>query len=363
VHRVFGLDARTRFNRFMRYRDVDRPPFYEWLGYWRQTVDRWYGEGLPPGVNVEDFFGFDRREGVPVDYDPIPSFIPKLIEEDDRYIVWQNTFGIVCRDLKVSTSMPNFIEFPVKKPSDWDVLKPRFNPHDPRRLPKYWGEELFEYYRSLTHPLAMGFIGFFGFARNLMGLQRLLIAFYRDPELVRDIMDHWAWFCVEMAKTVLGKVKVDYATIWEDMSYNRGPHISPRLFEEFMLPCYRRLTSTLRSLGVDLIMVDTDGNFEALIPLFIEGGVNCFYPLEAAAYMDAVKLRKEYGRDLRLIGNVDKRALAAGFKTIDREIERVKPLIEEGGYIVSVDHCVSADIPFKHYAYYIDKIKKMYGLS
>lgn len=357
------MDARTRFNRFMNYLDVDRPPFYEWLGYWRQTVNRWYGEGLPPGVSVEDYFGFDRIEGVPVDYDPIPSFIPKLIREDYRYIVWQSTFGIVYKDLKVSTSIPSFIEFPVKNPEDWEILKPRFNPHDPRRLPKYWGEELFEHYRGLNYPLGIEFTGFFGFARNLMGLNRLLVAFYKTPELVRDMMEHWSWFCVEIAKRVLSKVRVDYATIWEDMSYNRGPHISPKHFEEFMLPCYKRLTSTLRDYGVELIMVDTDGNFEVLIPLFIEGGVNCFYPLEAASHMDTVRLREKYGRNLRLIGGVDKRALASGFKAINGEVERVKPLIEEGGYIVSVDHCVSADIPFKNYVYYIEKIKKIYGMS
>ncbi|RLE71099.1 MAG: hypothetical protein DRJ43_00470 [Thermoprotei archaeon] len=68
-------------------------------------------------------------------------------------------------------------------------------------------------------------------------------------------------------------------------------------------------------------------------------------PLEVAAGVDAVKLREEYGEKLLLIGNVDKRMLAAGPKAIDGELQRLRPLLEEGGYMLSVDHCVPADVP------------------
>jgi len=158
---------------------------------------------------------------------------------------------------------------------------------------------------------------------------------------------------------VLDKVKPDYVSIWEDMCYKNGPLISPKLFEEFMLPCYKKVTSLIRSKGVDLIMVDTDGNHEPITELFMEGGVNCMYPLEYICELDAVKLREKYGRKLRLVGNIDKMALVAGPKAIDKELERVMLLIEEGGYIVSVDHCVPADVPFQHYVYYIKKLKKI----
>ena len=110
-------------------------------------------------------------------------------------------------------------------------------------------------------------------------------------------------------------------------------------------------------------MVDTDGNHEPITDLFMEGGVNCLYPLEFVCGLDAVKLREKFGRRLLLIGNIDKMALAAGPKYIDRELMRIKPLIEEGGYIPSVDHCVPADVPFQHYVYYIDRLKSILKVS
>jgi len=150
----------------------------------------------------------------------------------------------------------------------------------------------------------------------------------------------------------------DYATIWEDMAYHSGPHISPKQFRKFMLPGYKKITRFLRENGIDVIMVDSDGNNDAIIPCFLEGGVNCLYPLEAASGEDALRLRKKYGRDLILIGNIDKRALAAGGEALEREVGSKLPyLLEEGGYVPSVDHCVSSDISFANYCRYIELLK------
>lgn len=353
------MTYRERFQAWMHYRDVDRAPFYEWLGYWGETLDRWRAEGLPPGVSVHDYFDFDKREAVPIDLGPIPRFVRKTLEETDRYEVFRDYSGIVMKRLKTGTSMPLFIEHPVKDWNDWEKMKERFDPDDPRRLPLTWGEELFEYYATTDRVVGVSVTGFFGYARNMLGLKRLLLYFYRKPDLVADIMEFWSNFLVRLLSKVLEKVKPDYVTIWEDMCYKSGPLISPKLFEEFMLPNYKKVTSLVRSRGVDIVMVDTDGNHEAITDLFMEGGVNCLYPLESASGLDAVKLREKFGRRLLLIGNVDKRALAASPKHIDRELERLAPLLEEGGYIPSVDHAVPADVPFQNYRYYIEKLRKL----
>ncbi len=141
------------------------------------------------------------------------------------------------------------------------------------------------------------------------------------------------------------------------MAYKNGPHISPKLFREFMLPCYKKVTDFVRKRGIDIVMVDTDGNHDVLMPLFLEGGVNCLYPLEVASDMDAVTLRKTYGRKLLLIGNIDKRALTLGREAIRREVEKKLTLTEDGGFIPSIDHAVPSDVPFENYLYYIHLIK------
>jgi len=359
VGSVGGMTYRERFRAWMRYGSVDRAPFYEWLGYWGETLDRWRAEGLPPGVSVYDYFDFDKREAVPLDLGPIPRFVRRTIEETDRYEVFRDYSGIVMKRLKTGTSMPLFIEHPVRDWRDWERMKERFDPDDPRRLPLTWGDELFEYYATTDRVVGLYVTGFFGFARDMLGLTRLLTYFYRHPDLVEDMMEFWSRFLRRLLSRVLEKVRPDYVSIWEDMCYRSGPLISPKLFEEFMLPRYKEVTGLIRSFGVDLVMVDTDGNHEAITELFLEGGVNCLYPVERASGLDAVRLRERFGRRLLLIGNVDKRALAAGPKYIDGELERLRPLLEEGGYIFSVDHAVPADVPFGHYKYYVERVREM----
>lgn len=104
-----------------------------------------------------------------------------------------------------------------------------------------------------------------------------------------------------------------------------------------------------------VIELDSDGNTEALIPLLIEVGVNCHWPLEVAAGMDPVKIQKEYGRDLALMGGIDKRELAKDKKAIEKEVrEKIVPMLEEGGYIPTVDHAVPPDVSLENFLYYLE---------
>ncbi|MEM1515235.1 MAG: hypothetical protein QXH24_04205, partial [Candidatus Bathyarchaeia archaeon] len=76
---------------------------------------------------------------------------------------------------------------------------------------------------------------------------------------------------------------IDFAHWWEDMCYNNGPLISPRLFKEFMVPEYKRVTSFLKDHGIWINIVDCDGNINSLVPLWLEAGINCMFPLEVRA--------------------------------------------------------------------------------
>ena len=146
------------------------------------------------------------------------------------------------------------------------------------------------------------------------------------------------------------------------MCYNRGPLISPRLFREFMVPQYKRVTGLLREHGCWLNIVDCDGDIRQLIPLWLEAGINCFFPLEVRAGSDPVAIREQYGRKALLMGGVDKTALIRGGKAIDEELRRVKPVVEDGGYIPHVDHRVPADVSYENYLYYLKKKRQLIGV-
>ena len=108
--------------------------------------------------------------------------------------------------------------------------------------------------------------------------------------------------------------------------------------------------------------MDSDGDIRELIPLWLECGINCFLPLEVAAGMDVVKLRAQYGRDVLMIGGFDKRILAQDKQEIRQELERIRPVIEGGGYIPNCDHGVPHDVPFENVCFFVEYLKSIYGM-
>jgi uroporphyrinogen decarboxylase len=162
---------------------------------------------------------------------------------------------------------------------------------------------------------------------------------------------------------VLDEAPITTVFFWEDMCYRNGPLISPPMFRRFMLPRYRRITDLARSKGIDVIGVDSDGNVEELIPLWLQSGINGVYPMEVAAGMDVVKLRREYGKELLMTGGIDKRVLAQDRQAIDEELAAKLPLAEQGGYIPHIDHGIPHDVSYDNFAYYFHRKKSLLGLQ
>jgi uroporphyrinogen decarboxylase len=92
-------------------------------------------------------------------------------------------------------------------------------------------------------------------------------------------------------------------------------------------------------------------------------GVTVHWPLERAAGMDPVEVRRRYGHALGLAGGIDKRELTKDFAAIDAELERIAPLIEDGGYIPTLDHAVPPDIPYANWLYYLERKAKLLGID
>ena len=185
------------------------------------------------------------------------------------------------------------------------------------------------------------------------------MAFYDEPDLVRDIVGHMTMLWTSLFDQVLNQTDVDMAYIWEDMCYKNGPLISPAMFREWLTPAYKELTGCLRDHGVPVITVDTDGNCSALLPVFIEAGVDSLLPFEVQAGMDVVEVRETFPK-LGIMGGIDKKNVAAGRQAIDDELEAKIPyMMRHGGFIPSVDHQVPPDVSWDNFKYYREKLNGM----
>ena len=354
------MNDRERFLATMNYQARDRCPWGE-MGFWPETLERWHQEGWPEDVYLNQFFGFDRlRDGVPISLEFEPSFKSEVLEETDRHRIVRRTTGVIAREFKgeLSYHMPQWLSFPLETRQDWEnQIKPRLDPDSPLRYPEYWDEKVCNW-KARDYPLTMRLGSIFGFLRNWMGIENIAVALYDDPAWVQEMMDYMAEFFCTCGRRALEDLDLDYILLWEDMAYKTGPLISPDMFRRFMLEPYKKLTGFIRDHGVDLIIVDSDGYAEPLIPLWLEGGVNGFYPIERVAGMDPVHLRQRFGPQLRLLGGIDKRAMSAGPQAIDAELANVAPLLKEGGFIPWCDHHVPPDVSLENYLYYVRRMKE-----
>lgn len=363
-----------RFIAVMEYRPADRVPNHE-LGVWPQTVDRWISEGVPEGAMAydwfrkEDYIGLDHREYVSVNFDMIPLFEHEVLEKTDRYEVVRNGHGIVTRALIEGTvrggrmSMDTYLEFPVKTLADFRELKKRYVAGVEERYPPNWKQELLPGWRDRDYVLVLGrncqATGFYWRAREWMGTENLSYAWYDQPELCHEMMEFFADFTMENARPILEEIDVEYFNLNEDFAMKNGPLLSPETFRTFIYPHLKRLVEFFKSRGVRYVTLDSDGNPEALIPMLMDAGIDVIWPLERASDMDPVRLRKKFGKELRLWGGVDKREIAKGPDAIERHLRALAPLVEEGGFIPTVDHTVPPDISWDNFRYYMDAKRKL----
>jgi len=357
------MTLRERFRRVMRGERSIRVPFIAFFGPWEETLARWREEGLGDRDWAEEAgFEDDRQHPVPVNAYLQPLFPEVTLCEDKASRIVRDKHGIVKRLKTGAESMPQFLHHPVQGRAAWEQLKPRLtNPDDPGRFPHDWSEWL-RTWRDRESILFLGMApcGFFGALRELMGTEQALVGFYDDPGLVEDILDTVCELWMAFYPLVLQQVEVDFVFIWEDMCYCNGPLISPALFRRFLLPRYQRLTEKLSNVGVESIWVDSDGDVTQLIPLWLESGVNGILPLEIASGLDVLAIARQYP-ELRLIGGIDKRALAGGQAAIDQELRKLPVLLERGRYIPTVDHAVPPDVSWQDYCYFADRLRTILG--
>lgn len=381
--------SRDRFVDTLEFKPVSKP-WVRWGAFlWDETVERWRQEGWD-GTPLDDYFELDRLVRVDPWYGPVPEFKHEVISEDANTVTYVNHEGIVMREFKTNRdmSMPQFVKFPVESEAEFEQFAAeRLALNAEQRLSTEWKQQVAsgrvqvgvgrgELDEADTAAASSGvdsaevwprkcwadrWGGFFGSLRNMLGVQNLCVAFYDQPHLVERMMEERADRIIEITAEVLKHTQFDTFWFWEDMAYKSGPLVGPELFRKFALRHYQRVCEWLRSQGIRHIGLDSDGNIDALIPFWLEAGITHLWPFEVQSGMDVVKVRREYGKDLGIVGGLDKRVLVQGGEVMQREVDRVMPLVEEGGYIPELDHSVPPDVSWYNFCDYIEYLKHRLG--
>lgn len=374
----------------LNYKNYDRLPIVH-FGFWDETLINWanqghidmadatsWSDGTPACKRISDKLGFDSAwfNCFPHFLLLDPIFETKTIKENpDGSKEVMNLDGVIVLQKADATSIPAEISHTLKDLQTWEQhYKPRLQFSEDRvnKAMVNTGLEFLQFDKGgldflkkqdKENPVGLMVGSLIGRIRDWLGVVGLSYIMLDNEKLLDEMIQTVADLCYKQAEYILSSgAKFDFVHYWEDICFKNGPLVNPQMFNEKIGPHYKRINDLINSHGINIISLDCDGKIDELIPTWLNNGVNTMFPIEVGTWDASIKpWREEYGKDIRGVGGMNKTVFAKDFAAVDKEIERLKPLVELGGYIPCPDHRIAPDAKWDNVKYYCDKMKKTFG--
>jgi len=382
------MNNRECVKSILHYESYERMPVVH-FGYWSETLEKWYAEGhlteaesrtgYEGCVSINKKLGFDFNWFSTFFYHGslYPMFERKVLEtlpDGSKKVL--NACGVVEMEKPGAGSIPMEFAHTLTDRASWEEhYLPRLQFSEERIL-KSWVmnaddgsykvfsegglDVLKDQTRSQHYGLYCGSL--LGDLRTWLGMVNLSYIQVDDEDLFLEMVRTIAELDYRNTEYILKTgAKFDFAHFWEDICFKNGPLVAPSVFHEVVGPYYKKITSLCNRYGIDIISVDCDGWIDSLIPTWLENGVNTMFPIEVGTWDASIApWREKYGRELRGVGGMNKTVFSRDRAAIDHEIERLKPLIDLGGYIPCPDHRIPPDAKWDNVRYYCDRMHKTF---
>ena len=370
------MNVRENTMAILHYKPYDYFPVVH-FGFWDELLAKWKVEGRidaplsdygKVSAELEKKLGFDF-EWISM-YHPnrslFPTFEEKVLEtfpDGKRKIRNSNGLIEICRDGVVS--IPETVGTTFAGRKSWEAdYKWRLQPDENRQNFEALDRLIATQDGFSARPIQIEVGSLMGIIRDMLGVEELSYLYADDEELYREIVDTVGNLQYENVKTALERgLRPDVGHFWEDICYKNGPLVTPSVFYELVGPHYKRITDLLNVYGCDIVSLDCDGWIDHLIPTWLENGVNTMFPIEVGTWnANIAPWREKYGKEIRGVGGMNKNVFAADYSAIDREIERLRPLVELGGYIPCPDHRIPLGAKWENIQYYCERFRKTFQL-
>ncbi len=355
--------SREAYLELMTFGHVERQMFVELFGPLVGLEAEWAAQGASPEELKMLAFDWDYVPIVPCGGNTgiRGGQKPEIIEETAEYLIERDELGRTMKLIKGVASIPLPLDYPVKDMDSWLQVKPLFEFHEDR---VDWEAVERAKAQQAQGVLVVGAIpGGFDMPRQLMGEENTCLGYYEQPELMHDILNTLTDTSLKVFERITDKLVIDQLSVHEDLAGKSGPLIGPSQIETFVKPYFSPVWDLLSSRDTRIFDMDTDGNINSVLDAFLDCGLNSMHPMEPAAGMDIVEVRKKYGQRLAIRGGLDKHVLRQAKAAIRKELEyKMQPLRQEGGIAFGLDHRILNGTPLENYRYYVDTGREILGL-
>jgi hypothetical protein len=357
----------------LHYENFERFPIVH-FGFWGETIEKWRAEGhipteettavwddSPNERRITERLGFDFNWSGTVSANTglLPPFEEAVLEElPGGYRKIRSGNGVILRDKPGTVSIPAEIDHVLQDRESWEKeFVPRLAYSDDRVDRATFAPYADDTGR--TRPIGYQCGSLYGTFRDWAGLEGTAYLRADDEDLVCEILDSFASMQLQVAETALSTgAKFDFGHFWEDICFRGGPLVDPVFFRSQCGPWYRKFADLLGRHGIDIISLDCDGRIDELVPIWLDNGINTMFPIEVGVWGASIEpWRKKYGKAVRGVGGMDKRVFAQDFAAVDREVERLRRLVDLGGYLPCPDHRIAPDAKWENVRYYTERMR------
>lgn len=189
-----------------------------------------------------------------------------------------------------------------------------------------------------------------------MGVKGFSYALYDNPDLIKRVLDKYVeWNCVIIEKLI--NIGFDFFCAADDLAFDTGPFFSPQTFRDLILP---RIKQVAEKMTIPWIF-HSDGNLIPIMDDLLTLGMNGLHPIDPNC-MDIIQVKRDYGKRVCVVGNVDLNLLSnAEPDEVEEEVRRkIEALAPGGGYIISSGNSIPGYVKVENVKRMVEAILK-YG--
>jgi uroporphyrinogen decarboxylase len=343
----FASDAIKVTNIILLLAEVE-PELVEAWGVDVLPVDRYYAA---PGIPLSGSWNaHPLPDGSPALF---PSGFEPVIEQDGT---WKLFEGEVMTGL-LSPGSGSFVpsNFPLADVDTGDLRElerfplPRISPEELA----YLGKRARHLHENTDKALFGWFNGsIFETGQYLSGFDTFFMRLAGEPEFSRRLLERLTEAVIADLKLYLEAVGeyIQVIGFGDDLGFQNGPQIDPRLFRSLVKPLLREIYSTAHALCPAKVFLHSCGSVFEFIEDFIEIGVDILNPVQtSAARMDVETLKERFGERIVFWGggadvqNVLPRLTS---EKVRRDVRhRIEVMQPGGGFVFAPIHNIQADVP------------------
>jgi uroporphyrinogen decarboxylase len=323
---------------------------------WSETLARWREEGLGAEEDIARKFGFDVTavSGPDLSF----RFPTEIVEEAEEWTIQWDANGVLRKDFtRESGHTPHWMDHRINTREDWEQHRERLIWSDDRV--RQHAQQAYEGARERGLFICFESVEAYEAAWPVFGQVGIFTHMMDDPALVAEVFEVYTDLIIAGANRML-EMGIDFDGMWTygDLGYRNSTLFSPKVYDDLLFPQHRRMCEFFNARGKPVIL-HSCGRIQELIPRFIEAGFSAIQPLEAKAGQDVRELKKEYGKDITFVGNIDVRKMSATREELREELlSKLEVAMQGGGYIYHSDHSVPPTVSWGNYCYLMELLEE-----